>query len=245
MTIELETVRKDEAFLTSPDALCVLDEDLVVRAVNPAYLTLSGMVEDELLSFGLFDVFPANPEEPESDGHVELRASAERVLREGRLHHMLVQRYDIPDRAREGGRFLTRYWLPMNRPLLHGSGVRGVINRVRPVEPPTPEALSAIQAVREATGGGLFLDEPADEARIEAFGRAVERIANLGREVSQLREALTSRATIEQAKGLVMADRGCTPDEAFKVLVKLSNDTNVRVAEVARALVYKAQNLMV
>lgn len=241
MAAQLEALRHDEDFLASPAPTCVLDEDLVFRAVNPAYSAITGLTEDELLSFGLFDVFPENPASPESDGHVQLLASFERVLRDRRLHHMLVQRYDIPDRAVEG-QFLTRYWVPVNRPFLRDSSVRGVINRVRPVDTPTPEALAALQALRMATDGGFHLDEPAAEERIEALSAAVRQVSELGREVSQLREALTSRATIEQAKGLVMADRGCSPDEAFKVLVKLSNDTNVRVAQVAEALVYRAQN---
>lgn len=61
-------------------------------------------------------------------------------------------------------------------------------------------------------------------------------------EVMHLRRALSSRAAIEQAKGIVMADRRCSPDEAFDVLRNLSTDTNVRLAEVALALVYKAQD---
>ena len=59
-------------------------------------------------------------------------------------------------------------------------------------------------------------------------------------EVMNLRRALTSRATIDQAKGIVMAKRRCTPDQAFKILAKLSQDTNVKLADVAAALVYKA-----
>ena len=39
-----------------------------------------------------------------------------------------------------------------------------------------------------------------------------------------------------------MAERRCTPREAFAVLRKLSNDSNVRLADVALALVYKAQS---
>ena len=49
------------------------------------------------------------------------------------------------------------------------------------------------------------------------------------------------RATIDQAKGIVMAERRCTPEEAFEVLRTLSQRTNVRVADVALALVYKCQ----
>ena len=59
-------------------------------------------------------------------------------------------------------------------------------------------------------------------------------------ENSQLRYALTSRAVIDQAKGMIMAERHCDADQAFQVLRELSQDTNVPVREVARALVYQA-----
>ena len=66
-------------------------------------------------------------------------------------------------------------------------------------------------------------------------------LESLRLEVTQLRYALTSRATIEQAKGIVMAERHCTPQEAFDVLVRLSQDSNVPLRDVARALVYQQQ----
>jgi PAS domain-containing protein len=55
-----------------------------------------------------------------------------------------------------------------------------------------------------------------------------------------LRTALASRATIEQAKGIVMADRRCTPDEAFQVLVDLSSRRNTKLRAVAAAIVERA-----
>jgi AmiR/NasT family two-component response regulator len=61
------------------------------------------------------------------------------------------------------------------------------------------------------------------------------------REVEQLRRALTSRATIDQAKGILMARRRIDADEAFRALVVMSNQTNVPLADVAKALVYQAQ----
>ena len=56
-------------------------------------------------------------------------------------------------------------------------------------------------------------------------------------EIEQLRAALTSRATIDQAKGIVMAQRGCGPDEAFGELVRTSQDRNVKVRELAATIV--------
>ncbi|RZS91210.1 ANTAR domain-containing protein [Motilibacter rhizosphaerae] len=54
---------------------------------------------------------------------------------------------------------------------------------------------------------------------------------------AQLTEALTSRAVIDQAKGIVMAQRRCTADQAFAVLVQVSQARNVRLRVVAERLV--------
>jgi GAF domain-containing protein len=52
-----------------------------------------------------------------------------------------------------------------------------------------------------------------------------------------MRAAMESRAVIEQAKGIVMAERRCTADEAFATLTKVSQDSNHKVRDVAAALV--------
>jgi AmiR/NasT family two-component response regulator len=52
-----------------------------------------------------------------------------------------------------------------------------------------------------------------------------------------LQAAMENRAVIEQAKGIIMAERRCTPDEAFAILSKLSQDTNRKVRDVATTLV--------
>jgi GAF domain-containing protein len=56
----------------------------------------------------------------------------------------------------------------------------------------------------------------------------------------QLRAAMDSRAVIEQAKGIVMGERRCGPDEAFAILVKVSQDANRKLRDVAAALVDQA-----
>jgi transcriptional regulator with GAF, ATPase, and Fis domain len=53
----------------------------------------------------------------------------------------------------------------------------------------------------------------------------------------QLRTALSSRATIDQAKGIVMARHHCDADEAFRILVKVSSNSNVKLREIAAMLV--------
>jgi GAF domain-containing protein len=54
------------------------------------------------------------------------------------------------------------------------------------------------------------------------------------------RAAMDSRAVMEQAKGIIMAERHCTPDEAFAVLVKVSEYSSRSLHDVAVALVGSA-----
>jgi len=53
-----------------------------------------------------------------------------------------------------------------------------------------------------------------------------------------LREALESRDVIGQAKGILMARRGCTPDAAFEALRRVSQHRNVKLREIAEQVVY-------
>lgn len=53
----------------------------------------------------------------------------------------------------------------------------------------------------------------------------------------QLRQAMTSRAVIEQAKGILMAGQRCTADDAFTTLVALSQASNRKLRDVAQAVV--------
>lgn len=53
----------------------------------------------------------------------------------------------------------------------------------------------------------------------------------------QLRVAMESRATIEQAKGIIMATAGCGPEEAFELMVRQSQHENRKLRDLARELV--------
>ncbi|NIH88393.1 ANTAR domain-containing response regulator [Amycolatopsis granulosa] len=73
-------------------------------------------------------------------------------------------------------------------------------------------------------------------AACDAFVNA-RRWAATKRKIGQLESALTSRAEIDQAKGVLMAIHGCTAEEAFTRLVEESQRTNTKLATVARALI--------
>lgn len=56
----------------------------------------------------------------------------------------------------------------------------------------------------------------------------------------QLVEAMRSRAVIEQAKGILMGARRCSAEEAFDLLVRLSQQTHRKLRDVARVVVEDA-----
>jgi GAF domain-containing protein len=60
------------------------------------------------------------------------------------------------------------------------------------------------------------------------------------RQAETLQEAMRSRAVIEQAKGILMAARQCSDDEAFDVLVRLSQSQHRKLREVAADVVSRA-----
>lgn len=70
-----------------------------------------------------------------------------------------------------------------------------------------------------------------------ANAQSYDSTATLAR---QMREAMVHRATIEQAKGIIMAEQRCSPDEAFARLSKLSQHVNRKLRDVAAELVAQA-----
>lgn len=72
------------------------------------------------------------------------------------------------------------------------------------------------------------------------LGAALHNAAAYARQeqvAAQLGEAMLSRDVIEQAKGVIVSTHRCTPDEAFALLVSLSQHSNRKLRDVAQALV--------
>ena len=65
-------------------------------------------------------------------------------------------------------------------------------------------------------------------------------LAQSQRSAAQLTDALTNRAGIDQALGVIMSRTGATPEEAFDRLRRMSQSQHVKVAEVARMLLDEA-----
>jgi GAF domain-containing protein len=93
---------------------------------------------------------------------------------------------------------------------------------------------------------------PAEVQALGAFAvvtaelvRTAVELANHQLEVAQLRQALTSRIWIEQAKGMLAATQGVTLDEAFRQLRGRARSSSRKLAEVAQEVVQEVQRARV
>jgi GAF domain-containing protein len=114
----------------------------------------------------------------------------------------------------------------LSLPLLTAGGVLGAMN----VYAHAPDAFTDHAAMI----GELF----AVPAAIAVQNAQV--LAQTRRLAAQLQAALTNRATIDHAIGLVMGRVGCGPDEAFDRLRQISQSENRKVHLVAERLVAEA-----
>jgi ANTAR domain/GAF domain len=93
---------------------------------------------------------------------------------------------------------------------------------------------------------------PAEVQALGAFAvvtaelvRTAVELANHQLEVAQLRQALTGRMWIEQAKGMLAATQGVTLDEAFRQLRGRARSSSRKLAEVAQEVVQEVQRARV
>ncbi len=74
-------------------------------------------------------------------------------------------------------------------------------------------------------------------ATLERCAEVHARYRGKARLAEQLQRALATRPIIDQAKGILMAQRRCSPEEAFSALVAASSRENVKLWEIARRVV--------
>jgi transcriptional regulator with GAF, ATPase, and Fis domain len=107
---------------------------------------------------------------------------------------------------------------------------------------------AAALGLRTCLAVPLFADgEPAGALTLYArrpfaFGpaetaRAALRMASCNDTNDQLRSSIVSRAVIDQALGVIMATERCPQDRAFAVLQTVSQNTNVKIRDLAATIV--------
>jgi hypothetical protein len=117
------------------------------------------------------------------------------------------------------------------------------INSSLSVHIPTPQLedvqaslnLYARQKPKRAERGGITAEAFADQ--IAMAMQAVEAHRTTAKLAAGLQEAMRSRAVIEQAKGILIAQHGGSAEEAFERLRDLSQRSNVKLRDVAVRIV--------
>jgi PAS domain S-box-containing protein len=115
----------ESAFNSSPFGHYLLSPtpEAVILAVNDAFLRASSRTREELVGTSLFTAFPSNPDDPEDDGEVRLRASFATVLATGRPDTLPAVRYPIPVILPNGEPgFEERFWTAISTPIFGADG---------------------------------------------------------------------------------------------------------------------------
>ena len=103
------------------------------------------------------------------------------------------------------------------------------------------QVIGALNVFGGTTGGAFSAEDAAIMqalADVAAIGLLQERAISRGEALAeQLQSALNSRIVIEQAKGVVAQSRGVGVDEAFAVIRAYARSHNLRLTEVAHAIV--------
>jgi GAF domain-containing protein len=102
-----------------------------------------------------------------------------------------------------------------------------------------PELVGSLNLYSHNTRGF----DPFDEAMMRLFTTTATQAISTARrcqellaQIHHLETALLSRAQIDQAKGILMAQRRCGAEEAFAALIELSQRRNVKLRQIAMEL---------
>jgi signal transduction histidine kinase len=172
-------------FESSPSPMLILDAGFNIIAVTDSYTEATLTRREDILHKYIFDVFTDDPDNPDADGVVNLKASLERVIETGRADTMAIQRYDLQRPEEDGGGFEVRYWSPLNVPVLHADGtVRYIIHRVK----------DATEFVKLKEEHKIATDQMkrTEDMEVEIYDRAME--LQQAREILELKNAELTRA---------------------------------------------------
>ena len=230
----------DPVFRAQHHPTVLLDTDLTIRAANPAYLSVTGRAAEELIGVNIFEAFPRNPADETANEVQRLVGSMETVMRTRRHDELRLVRYDIVTSG--SSEYTVKYWSPVSAPVTDDEDVVGIVHQVTDVTELQREIASLARHMR-----AVATSPTADDETRRLSDQLLDMASQLSdyqavvEEVLHLRRAMLSRPAIDQAKGIIMAERRCSSDEAFAILTKLSQDSNVRVADIAAWMVHQAQ----
>jgi PAS domain S-box-containing protein len=171
----------ESLFESLPGSYLVLTPDLRIVTANAAYLEATMTRREDLRGRDLFDAFPDNPGDPDATGTTNLRASLDRVRRTLAADTMAIQKYDVrnPD-----GRFVERFWSPINSPVLGADGkLEYIIHRV--------EDVTEFVQQKSAACGTAELQARMEQMEAEIF-RSSQQVQSASRQLEAANKELES-----------------------------------------------------
>lgn len=106
-------------FKNIPQPIVVISPGLEILAATDSYLEITLQSRENIIGKKLLDVFPDNPESPESNNADKLKESLNKTISSGKTDNLGVLRYDIP---KPGGGFVIRFWEAIHEPVISESG---------------------------------------------------------------------------------------------------------------------------
>ncbi|MBY4127614.1 ANTAR domain-containing protein [Rhodococcus fascians] len=93
-------------------------------------------------------------------------------------------------------------------------------------------------------GAGVAGFDHVDEVSVALFATSIETAVAIAertraaeQEIAGLRTAMRTRSDIDQAKGIIMAMRGISADDAFALLSEQSQNRNIKVSDIAASMI--------
>jgi signal transduction histidine kinase len=106
-------------FESAPVLYLVLNPQLKIVAASNDFLRATMTTRESILGREIFEVFPANPQDPSASEVLRnLNQSLSKVLRDRVPDVMPIVKYDLRRLKADGGGFEERYWSPINSPVL-------------------------------------------------------------------------------------------------------------------------------
>jgi len=194
-------MRPETAELNSPDlrlfacmpgntALLLPDAPkFTIVAATEGYYRALGRTPEALAGKGVFEAFPAGPEQPDLSGEKRARASLAQAIASKETFYLPYNRYDV---AGPDGRFEEKYWSITNKPFLGKQGeVLYILHTIEDVTGKV-QSLQREQQIRDIEKSyNLFMQAPviigivkgedyvielANENLLEVWGRTAEVI---------------------------------------------------------------------
>lgn len=142
--------------------------------------------------------------------------------------------FQIPDMQQDAT------WPTFSKRVVAETGVKSMLSYVLDVHEGALGALNLTSSThdsfsRDDVATGAVFAAQAGVALANALSQEVNRES-----IHQLEEALQSRQLIGQAVGLIMASQKVDAEEGFRMLVRISQNANVKVRELAEELIDKA-----